>query len=186
MKARTAGLTGYQEFSLRAYMLENVKWDGKSIKDFRAENPEYRIVNVRRGDELLGAEPNLVLKKGDSIALGGARSALTDKMGLIGPEIDDVKVLNIPLDQAEILVTNKEFVDKPLRTFRNTDAAGQVQITKIERAGNPIPLGLDVKLQRMDVVFVAGLKSAVQRVGDMVGRIARPSTATDISRSPSA
>jgi len=32
----------------------------------------------------------------------------------------------------------------------------------------------------MDVVFVAGLKSAVQRVGDMVGRIARPSTATDL------
>ena len=174
------GLTGYQQYSLRAYALENAKWDGKSIKDFRAENPEYRIVNVRRGNELLGADPNLVLKKGDSIALGGARSSLTDKMGLIGPEVDDAKVLNIPLDQAEILVTSKDFIDKPLREFRNTDAAGQVQITKIERAGNPIPLGLDVKLERMDVVFVAGLKSAVQRVGDMVGRIARPSTATDL------
>ncbi|QJR14321.1 aspartate:alanine exchanger family transporter [Usitatibacter palustris] len=175
-----AGLTGYQQFSLRAYKLENAKWDGKSIKDFRAENPEYRIVNVRRGGELLGADPSLTLKVGDSIALGGHRKALTDKMGLIGPEVDDAKVLDIPLDQAEILVTNKEFVDKPLKEFRNTDAAGQLQITKIERAGNPIPLAPEMKLERMDVVFVAGLKDAVQRVGDLVGRIARPSTATDL------
>ena len=101
-------------------------------------------------------------------------------MGLIGPEVDDAKVLDIPIDQAEILVTNKDIIGKPLKDFRTSDAAGQFQITKIERAGNPIPAGLETKLERMDVVFVTGLKGTVQKVGDMVGRIARPSTATDI------
>src|SRR6478735_7785183 len=67
-----SGLTGYRQFGLRAYRLENQAQVGKSIVGFRKANPEYRIVNVARGGELLGAEPGLALKKGDVIALGGS------------------------------------------------------------------------------------------------------------------
>ena len=56
-----------------------------------------------------------MLQKGDVIALGGTTENLTDKMGLIGPEVADAKALSIPLDQAEILVTNKEYVGRTLR-----------------------------------------------------------------------
>ncbi len=41
-------------------------------------------------------------------------------MGLIGPEVADQRALNIPLDQAEILVTNKEVIGKELVKFRDT------------------------------------------------------------------
>src|SRR4051812_3181320 len=51
------GLTGYRPFAMRAYRLENAKWTGKSIQDFRDQHPEYRVLNVRRGQELLGADP---------------------------------------------------------------------------------------------------------------------------------
>src|SRR3982751_3571058 len=101
------GLTGYRQFGLRAYRLENASQVGMSIAGFRKINPEYRIVNVSRGGELLGADPDLVLQKRDIVALGGSTASLTDKIGLIGPEVADAKTLNIPLDQAEILVTNK-------------------------------------------------------------------------------
>ena len=43
-----------------------------------------------------------------------------------------------------------------------------------------VPAGLKTKLQRMDILTVAGLKGAVQEAGDLLGRIARPSTATDL------
>src|SRR5436190_1335726 len=102
------GLTGFRQFGLRAYRLDNPAQAGLSIAAFRKANPEYRIVNVARGGEQLGAESDLVLQKGDVIALGGSTGALTDKMGLIGPEVPDAKALGIPLDQAEILVTSKE------------------------------------------------------------------------------
>jgi len=175
-----AGLTGYRGFGLRAYRLENAEWDGKSISDLRKLHPEYRIVNVRRGDQLLGAEPTLVLKRGDSIALGGRTSALTAKMGLIGPEVDDEKVLNIPLDQAEILITNKEATGIAFSKLSAGDLAGQLQLTKIERGGVPVPFGPDSKFERYDVAFVTGLKTAVSKVGDLIGVISRPSTATDL------
>jgi putative transport protein len=40
--------------------------------------------------------------------------------------------------------------------------------------------GLKTKLQRMDIISVVGLKEAVKGVADAFGRIARPSTATDL------
>ena len=175
-----AALTAYQPFGIRAYRLDNAKWEGKTIQDFRRENPEYRIVNVERDDKWLGAEPTVALKRGDIIALGGRRSALTAKMGLIGPEVDDATALGIPLDQGEILVTNKDVVGKALSEFASSDLAGQVQVTRLERGGVPIPFGMDTTVQRFDVAFVTGLKSAVQRAADMFGAIARPSTTTDL------
>src|SRR5512139_2024833 len=50
------GLTGYRQFGLRAYRLENATTAGKSIAAFRKDNPEYRIVNVLRGDEQIRPE----------------------------------------------------------------------------------------------------------------------------------
>ena len=175
-----AGLTGYRPFGLRAYRLENAATAGRSIAEFRKANPEYRIVNVLRAGEELGAEPTLVLQKGDVIALGGAIEALTDKMGLIGPETHDPKALGIPLDQAEILVTNKEYLGKELETFRQEAFAGQLQIVKFERGGVPYPAGLKTKLQRFDVISVVGLRSAVEDLAAMWGRIARTNSATDL------
>jgi putative transport protein len=174
------GLTGYRPFGLRAYRLENSKTVGLRVGEFLQAYPVYKIVNVVREGRSLGYEHDVLLQKGDIIALGGRLSDLTDHMGLIGPEVADETALNIPLDQAEILVTNKDAVGKALREFRNSEIAGQIQLGRIDRGGAPIPIGLDTTLQRMDVLTVAGIKSAVNKAGDMLGRIARPSTATDL------
>jgi putative transport protein len=173
-------LTAYRPFGLRAYRLENSAQAGQSIAQFRQSNPEYRIVNVQRGDQGLGADPDLVMQKGDVIALGGSIGALTDKMGLIGPEVADTKALSVPLDQAEILVTSKEAVGKTFESFRQLPLAGQLQVVRVERGGVPYPAGLKTQLQRMDIVTVAGIKSAVNELGDMWGRIARTNTSTDL------
>jgi len=175
-----AGLSGFRPFGLRAYRLENASTAGQTIEAFRRTHPEYRVVNVVRGNESLGADPSLALQKGDVVALGGKVDALTDKMGLIGPEVADQKALNIPLDQGEILVTNKDVVGRELVSFRDSPFAGQLQLVKFERSGLPFPVGLKTKLQRMDILTVVGLKGAVQEAGNLFGRIARPSTATDL------
>lgn len=173
-------LTGYRQFGLRAYRLENPATVGMSIAKFRAMNPEYRIVNVGRNGEPQGADPELVLQKGDIVALGGSTEHLTEKMGLIGPEVADAKTLGIPMDQAEIVVFNKDVVGRTFESFRDTAIAGQLQVTKVERGGVQIPAGLKTKLERMDIVSVVGLKSAVNELGEMWGRIARANTSTDL------
>ncbi|MGE5800203.1 MAG: aspartate:alanine exchanger family transporter [Syntrophaceae bacterium] len=175
-----AGITGYRSAGLRAYRLENKETAGKTIAQFRQSHPEYRVVNVVRGGEALGASADLVMQAGDVVALGGRLEDLTAKMGLMGPEVHDVKALNIPLDQAEILVTEKSMDGKVLKEFRNEEFAGQLQLLRIERGGVPIPVGADTELKRFDVLFVAGLKSAVEKIAAVLGKVARPSTGTDL------
>ena len=175
-----AGLSGFRPFGLRAYRLENSSTAGQTIEGFRRTHPEYRIVNIVRNNQQIGADPSLTLQVGDVVALGGRIEALTDKMGLIGPEVADQRALNIPLDQAEILITNKEVVGKEIVSFRDKPFAGQLQVVKFEREGLPFPLGLKTQLQRMDIISVVGLKEAVQELANLFGRIARPSTSTDL------
>ena len=175
-----AGLSGYQPFGFRAYRLDSDKVAGKTIAEFRKSYPEYQIENVERGKQLLGADADLKLQRGDILALGGNLNALTDHMGIIGPEVPDARVLNIPLDQAEIVVMNKDAIGKALKEYRSSPIAGQVQLTRIERGGVPIPIGLETKLERFDVLFFTGLKSAVDAAGKLVGKVARHNTATDL------
>src|SRR5262245_60239736 len=177
-----AGLTGYRPLAMRAYRLDNAQTAGMTIGQFLQKYPQYQIGNVGRGDERLGSPSDLVLQKGDVIALGGRLDALTSNMGLIGPEVPDSKVLNVPIDAAEILVTNKEAVGKELRELRDLGSAKNVHVSlhHIERAGETIPMGLNTKLERFDVLFVAGMQSSVNRMAEALGRIARPSTSTDL------
>jgi putative transport protein len=175
-----AGITGYRAGGLRAYRVENPANVGKSISAFRKTNPQYKIINVVRGDEALGASPDLVLASGDIVALGGRLEDLTSNLGLIGAEVANQKVLNIPLDQAEILVTDDAFDGRALKEFAKEDFAGQFGISKIERAGEPIPVGADTLLKRFDVLYVSGLKGTIEAVAAKVGKVARPSTSTDL------
>lgn len=175
-----AGLTGYRPVGLRAYRVENQDTIGQSIRSFRREHPEYRVLNVMRGNTAMVPTEDLVLDRGDVVALGGRLEALTTKMGLLGPEVGDARALSVPLDQAEILLTERKMEGKALKEFRGEDIAGQLQLLKIERGGVEIPLGLETKLQRLDVLYVVGLKDAVQRLGERLGKIVRPSTATDL------
>jgi putative transport protein len=173
-------LSGWTAGGLRAYRLENDAWVGKSLSDLMRAHPEYRVVNLARAGAALGPDLSTPLKKGDVVALGGKREAMTEKMGLIGPEVSDRIALDVPLDKAEILVTNSELLKKTREEWRLLPGADQVQVVGLERSGVPIPIGTDTKLQRMDILTVAGVKSAVSEIGAAFGRIVRPSTATDL------
>ncbi|AUL15680.1 aspartate:alanine exchanger family transporter [Bordetella bronchiseptica] len=175
-----AGLTAFHPFDLRAYRVENPESIGKTVQQFRTRFPQYQVVNVERGDQLLGPSAETVLQHGDVVALGGRLEEMTANMGVLGPEVPDARALNIPLDQAEILVTNKEVTGRPLKTFRGSELAGQIQLQRIERSGVPLPIGLETTLQKRDVLFVTGLQPAVSKAGEIFGVIARHSSATDL------
>ena len=49
-------------------------------------------------------------------------------------------------------------VGKELKELRNTPLAGQIALHHIERGGVTIPMGLNTKLERFDVLFVGGVR----------------------------
>ncbi len=173
-------VTGWRSSGARAYRLENPKMNGRTVGDLLREHPEYRVGNVLRDGKPVGVGADVVLKMGDVIALGGKAESLTSNMGLIGPEVADQAALDIQLDRAEVLVTNKAMLAKTPAEMRALPGVDQLQVIAIERSGVPIPIGTNTTLQRMDIVTVVGLKSAISSVGAMFGRIVRPSVATDL------
>ena len=62
-----------------------------SIAEFRKANPEYRIVNVCEAMSSWVPIPASSCKRATSSRLAAATAALTDKMGLIGPEVADAR-----------------------------------------------------------------------------------------------
>jgi putative transport protein len=128
----------------------------------------------------LGSADDLALRQGDIVALGGRLEHLGKNMGLVGPEVADPSALNVPIDQAEILVTARTLEGKELVELRNEDFVGQVALHHIERGGVPIPMGLHTTIERFDVLFVAGMKGGVQKLAKTLGRVARPSTSADL------
>jgi putative transport protein len=79
-----------------------------------------------------------------------------------------------------VLVTHEAVDGKELGEFRTAAFAGQLALTRIERGGVPIPIGFNTKVQRFDVLFVAGLKGGIDKLAALAGKIARPSTSTDL------
>jgi putative transport protein len=173
-------LSGWTTGGLRAYRLDNKQWFGRTLRDLLKANPEYRVVNLVRDSVSIGVDLDTPLQQGDIIAIGGRREAMTEKMGLIGPEVSDRVALDLPLDRAEVLVTNGELLKKTREEWRALPGADQIQVVGLERGGVPIPIGNETRLQRMDVVTVVGVKDAVSKIGNAFGRVIRPSTATDL------
>lgn len=178
--ADTEVLTGWRTAVLRAYRLDNPAWNGKTIGEFLKANDEYQIANVLRQGKLLGADDALPLQQGDIIALGGKHEFMTQKMGLIGPEVSERAVLDLPLDQGDIVVTAKDMIGKSLGELRADSSANHLNLVKLERGGAPLPVARDLRLQRMDILTVIGLPDAVARAARRLGTIVRPSVATDL------
>ena len=128
----------------------------------------------------LGAPEHLAFRQGDIVTIGAPIDHHAQGASLFGPEVDDEHALNIPLDTGSVLVTRKDVEGREFADLRDGEFARQMAIHRVERGGVPIPLGLHVKLQRGDVLLVSGVKSAVERLAAMTGRLVQPSASTDL------
>ncbi len=169
----------HEAFGARAYRLDNPATAGRTVGAVRSEVPLYRWLGVERDGEVLAAADSLELRAGDIVALYGSTAALTDHMGLIGPEVADSRALHVALDRADILVTSREFVNSDMDSLRR-EFGGAVQLLSMEREGRPVPARASGSLRRGDVLHVVGLVDAVRRLAARAGVVSRPSISTDL------
>jgi putative transport protein len=175
------GITAYQSYGARAYQLNNPGTIGRTIGDMRNDYPTYRWLRVERAGQMLEAKDDLQLQSADVIVLLASLEDLTANMGLIGPEVPDSKALNVPLDQAQILVTEKSFETSDIAYLRR-EFGGSVQLLKMERDGVSVPIGTSSTgmPRRGDILHVLGIKTAIDRLAKAAGTITRPTVATDL------
>ena len=83
-RTKPGSFSAWRRFELRAYRYRRMRpLPAISVSEAEARVPEHRLFvqRLRRGDDILEAEPSLVLQAGDIVAISGPRDTLVELLG---------------------------------------------------------------------------------------------------------
>src|SRR5262245_13119249 len=121
---------------------------------------------------------DLRLRAGDRVALAGCHEILVgDKNLLVGYEVNDRELLDIPVLTLDVIVTSKAVAG---RALGDLGSARAVFLRKLVRAGAELPFTPRTIVDRGDVLTIVGAKLEVERVASNFGYADRPTSAIDM------
>ena len=174
------GPSAQREWDLRAYRIDDAAWADRSVGELEKSFAPERVFveQIHRGGEILEAAPEKVLRRGDAVAIAARRRVLAGGVP-IGVEIEDHTLLDFPVEALDVVVTNKALDDRTLTEIAERHGRG-VALLKLVRGGEEIPYVPSTVINRGDLMTIAGATRDVERTGQALGYIERPSSATDI------
>jgi putative transport protein len=183
-RARPGIVSAWRPFEMRAYRLPaGGRADGQTIAQAERLLPGVRVFveRVRRGAELLEPSPGLRLQAGDVIAVSGPREALVEILGkAAAEEVEDRELLDVPMAAYEVFVSSAAFAGRTLEEIARTrPEARSVFLRGIRRRGQEIPVAPGTRLERADVLRLAGPEPAVVGVAALIGQVVQPTDVTD-------
>jgi len=187
MKKEEIGVvSAYKQFVMRAYKVPE-KMDGMDVAEIESEfSPERVFVErVKNSQGVFDAEPDLRLHAGNLIVLSGRPGMLGGAGNLLQSyEVEEPQLLDVPGIAVDYVLERKDLAHRTLAEIvevleRDVPTRG-VYLRKVLRAGQELPLGSKVVLERGDVLTLIGAKRHVDRVAARLGPVERASHATDL------
>jgi putative transport protein len=170
-------------YGLRAYRVENAELAGTTAAALEQRFAEARLSvhRVRRGGNDLALEPSPVLARGDAIVLSARRMAFVAAERDFGPEIDDPAVLSVPLTTAAVVVTSADVAGRTLGALGQDREVRGVYLASLHRGAVQLPREAWARVERGDLLRIAGAPDAVERAGRHVGFIERDAARSDVT-----
>lgn len=171
-----------REVEARAFRLDE-RWVGKAVKEVEATVPPQAkayVEQLRREDEIIEVAPDTRFEAGDIVCVAGLRGFIVEHAGEIGTEVDDVGLLDVPVDIIDVVVTSSELAGKRLRDLRRMPEARAVFLRRVLRAGQEVPSYPGLVVQKGDVLTIAGSRQHVAEAAEVLGYPDRPTSATDM------
>jgi putative transport protein len=185
-EAEPGVISTYQRFVVRAYRLVDSPFIGKTVEEFERHFADKRlyILRIQRGGEAFDAQPSTVLAKDMVVALVGRREFVLDVSREIGVEVDDPGLLDITAQILDVVVTNKAMAGKTLRELAESSEGQRdfraIYLRKLMRGGREMPFTPGTKVDRGDVLQLAGPKSAIELAAKHIGYADRVTERTDM------
>jgi putative transport protein len=169
---------------IRAYRIRvGGKAAGKTVAaaEQLATGERIFIERLRSNGKIIPFTPETVLQAGDVVAVSGRREVLVNVLGE-GEEVDDADLLDIPVEAVDVLLTSKDLDGRTLTEASQQPYTRGIFLSSIRRgsAAVNIPILAQTKLNRGDILRVAGTKANVDRFVKAAGFADRPQTITDM------
>jgi putative transport protein len=128
---------------------------------------------------VLEAGDQVVIEPNDTLGVHGRIGRLLAAGPRIGPEVDAPEIEDIGAETVNVVVHNKDVVGHTLTDVAR-DAGHGLFLNAMFRGGVQIPFGADTEVRRGDVLRVTGSPWRIKLLEKHVGRVVRPSLATDV------
>ncbi|WP_052261376.1 aspartate:alanine exchanger family transporter [Ruegeria sp. ANG-S4] len=172
----------HRDFEARAYRI-NPDFAGQTVATLEEHVPPHvraYFDRVRRGDNILPTTKDMILQEGDIAAIAGLRSYLIDHAPVLGEEVEDPELLDLPVETNDIVVTNSDVVNKTLGELSQHPQARTIFLRGIMRSGERLPIFRGVTLHKGDVLTVSGTRRHIEDAAAALGYLDRETKETDM------
>jgi putative transport protein len=163
----------------RTYRIQKREMVGKSIAELRAAQPLFVVQHLSRDGASVPVADDLVLREGDLISIFARVPLLVEAAERFGPEIYQADAPQRELETVEIVQKNPAVVGLTLGDMVK-DVGHGLYLNAMFRAGDEVPRGPDVVIQKGDVLRVTAAPERIARVERELGPVVRSSLSTDL------
>ena len=171
-----------RRFDVRAYRVTSDKLVNRTVAEIEGLPRDVRvfILRLRREGALVEPEPTTVVRRDDVVAVATQHGVHVERGGVIGPEVEDPELLDIPIAMLDVVVTRAAFAGMSLAELASREFARGVFLAKLVRAGEEMPVAPGTRVDRGDVMSLIGPTPAVEGAVKELGYPDRPTHATDM------
>lgn len=190
MRAQSAGsvsetdgvISAARLFDVRAYRVASPRLFDRTIAEIEALPKGVRayILRVRSGGSLLEPAPDLAIREGDIVAVMARQEVHADRGDVIGPEVSDPGLLDIPIESLDVILTNRSLDGQALADLAKGEFARGVFLSRLTRSGIAMPITAESRVNRGDVLSLVGPLPQVERAVATIGYPDRRTSATDM------
>ncbi|WP_299482216.1 TrkA C-terminal domain-containing protein [uncultured Roseibium sp.] len=173
--------------SVRAWRLTLPKYVGRPAGELltnviarREEGALPSLEQVLRNGKRLDITDDMKLEEGDILTFLAPSHLLKLGNETLGEEVSDDDALAIPMNSAEVVVTNADHVGKKLSELLQQHGFG-ISVDRIVRLGDEMPIDdEDLELFAGDVLFVSGSARRVEAFAQEAGYKVENQMTTDL------
>ncbi len=172
-----------RNFDVRAYRVTNPILVNQTIAAIEAMPRDVRffLLRIRHKGQIIEPTPEIVIQQDDVVAIIARQEVQVERGAIIGPEVTDKVLLDIPIESVDVVVTQRSLAGKSLAELAELDSASGVFLGHITRAGTELPhRHPKTRIDRGDVLRLVGAKPSVERAAKELGYADRPTTSTDM------
>ncbi|PXZ07884.1 aspartate-alanine antiporter [Gilliamella apicola] len=141
------------------------------------------IERIKRGNRIIEATPETLLKAKDIILVVGHRDAMISATDLLGEEVNSAQGMDVVMNTQDVEMRNTRYVGQNLTQVLSSDEVMKLKhgiyLIAVHRDGQPLPLNNDMVFKLGDVITIYGTDGDLRRVVDRIGAPITKSEKTD-------